>query len=215
MRKTFILFSGLIVFSAILFSHEIWMFAENYHPTLNNPVNLFICSGHKFPQSSFLIRKDLIKDTYTINNGVKTEISFLNNKKAWEASLNLKKPGIYISVFSLVKRGKKEPFFWGRAIIDPAGSMEKNPEYSTGEGLEIIPMAPLSQWKNLNELKFRAVFNGKTVKFNGKVSVNGGKNIFLTSGESGSVALGKIKKGKYLMTTQFKGKGCSLTFELL
>jgi len=214
MKKISVLFIMFVFSALIIFSHELWMFTDNFHPGNGKQIKLFICSGHDFPKSNFKIKRSLIKDVFIKNSEKRSDIIIKSEGKHWESYFPIKNRSTYIAVFTLVKKGKTEPFFWGRVLIAPFDPTKKESEYITGEGLEIIPLNNISQLKENDTLELKALFNGEPVKFNGKISVDGRKNIFLSSNKTEPVKLNKIKKGIYLVTTSFKGKGCSLTFEL-
>ena len=214
MRKILPIFIYIFFSTSIIFSHELWMFTDNFHPNEGKQIKLSICSGHYFPKSNFKIKKSLIKDVFIKNSEKRSDIIIKSEGKHWESSFSIKNGSTHLAVFTLVKKGKTEPFFWGRALIEPLNPTRKKSEYITGEGLEIILLNNISQLKENDTLELKALFNGEPVKFNGKISVNGGKNIFLSSDNTEPVKLNKIKKGIYLITTSFKGKGCSLTFEI-
>lgn len=214
MKKIFSFLFFTAILSSILISHELWMFSSNYHPEVNREVKLFVCSGHNFPKSNFLIKKNLIKEIYVKTPATKSDLTFSNNKRVWESQFSPKKSIIYISVFSLVKKKNSEPFFWGRAIIETKGSDNVKFDYLTGEGLEIVPLDKISTVIPGGQLQLQTLFKGKVVKFSGKISLNGGKNIFLNSDKSGIVKIKKVKTGTYLVTARYKDKGCSLTFDL-
>ncbi|MEN8153198.1 MAG: hypothetical protein ABFR75_04185 [Acidobacteriota bacterium] len=206
------IFTFLILISVSLFSHNHWIYVDNYSPARGEKINLEICSGHKFPKSSYLLKKKFIKDTFIKEKASSTPFYIEKSIVSWKSGIVIKSKGRHTINFSLKKRSGKGTLYRGKAIIFSGKNISEKTLNLTGEGLELQLYGLNSNTKAGDKCNISTFFNGKKIKFNCTVIREGGKPLYLNSNKEKFAEFTIKKPGLYLITVNYKGKGSSLTF---
>jgi len=196
-------------------AHEHWVDLETFYPAIGETNRISICSGHSFPKNSILLRKSLLHNLKVfLPDGKATAFKTTSQDKRWITDFVFKTEGVVIVSFSLKKPQIEEPLYRATAIVICGNTDKDKASYSTGKGLEIVPTGKLSQAKKTGTLQLILLSNGKRVSARLTILPEHGKNTILSTTEKRPAELKITKGGRYLVTTSYKGKGCSLTFAL-
>ncbi len=200
------------------FCHYSWIDFDNFFPLPGEEVRVFLCNGHYFPKSTFAIKDRLISDAKIISyDGSISTFTTTSEKKIRSGSVVFDGTGTYTAAFLLVKPPMKEPLTCAKSIITVGNITEKEFSYELGHIFEIVPQKAISSLKPKDSLPLKLIYRDKPLKSTLIVTVKvydsrSKKNFTLRTKDDGTAVL-KIKKaGKYLVTAEYKGKGCSLTF---
>jgi len=209
-----ILFILYIIIATSVFAHEHWIYFNDFYPKQKELIDFFLCSGHNYPESDNIISERVIHNT-DIKTPSNTIISYSteenNNCRISEFSFN--DEGIYIISFELSRT--QEPEYCVKSIIITAEYNEIYSEnsYTSGNLIEIIPLTPLSHLNANDEIYLKIIYNNKPVISNLCILPEGERAFYLYSNDEGIFSF-SVKEKKYLITSSYNGKGCSLTFEI-
>ena len=213
MRKLSLVWMFVFLLSSSALSHEHWIDPEDFYPVPGEKTVISICSGHYFPKSSFALANRLLDDTRIIGQDGKEyayETRSEENRRVGEFSFE--SAGIHLITFSLMKPLLKELLYSAKSIVLVGKPTEDKISYTTGCLIEIVPGKDIFSLKRDEELPLKLLYNGKPTRSTFSISVNGKKNYFLQTNREGIARLKITAKGRYLITSSYKGKRCSLTF---
>ena len=212
--KKYLLIVFIIVLNTLIFSHYHWLKVSNYHPGINEEIKVYICSGHHFPKSTLALKNTLIYQPLLYHNGVQTAYKTIKDQKYRRGKIKITDTGLHILSFALKRPQQNEALYYSKLILNWNQSKKFDPQkYMTGADLEIVPQNSLVKIKENADFKFMVYYRKKIVKTNCNVSVEG-ENVIYLHPDKDNILDFKIKRGKiYLISTSYKGKGCSLTFK--
>ena len=198
-----------------LFAHDHWIDTNQFHADTGQEITIWICSGHYYPESNFAIKDKLVFETSVLTpSRLINDFQTIAKVKQREGKIQLSDPGVYL-VQAIIKRPQlKEPEYWLKSILVVNSKEIYDPEYKTGQGLEIIPLENIYELKTGDKLALQTQYNGESIQGMITVSIAGKKNFLLQGNMQGIANLSIKQGGKYLITFSYGGKGCSLTFEL-
>jgi uncharacterized GH25 family protein len=215
MRRVFLAIIAMMAFCVgTAFAHEHWVDVSDFNPPEGTKQSVFLCSGHAFPKSETVLKDRVLHETKIIKpDGTTEEFETVEKGKRRVTEFLFESQGTYVMGFALKQPQSKEPLYWARAICvagTTGGDREKL--YSSGKGLEILPLSKVSALKKGDQLPLVITFDGARV--DGRLSVlpEKGKSVTLSTTAKRPAALKISATGRYLVTTAYKGKGCSLTF---
>ncbi len=212
--KKILLIGFTLLFPISLFSHNHWIYVNNYFPEKGEKIKFEICSGHKFPKSSFLLKEGLIKDTFIKSENSTDPYSIKKGGMSWESSLVINSESCYTINFTLKKRSRKETLYRGKAVIFSGKNKSHKSLKLTGDGLEIKLAGLSSGTKAGDKCRISVFYNGNPVQCNSIVTREGGKPMYLNSNKEKTTEFTIKKNGLYLITVNYKGKGSSLSFRI-
>ena len=222
----------IIFIASAALAHEHWVDVTDYLPKLEDKIRVYITSGHSFPLGEFILGEKLLIDTKIITPERK-EITYSTKEdkkgvKRLSDEIALTATGIYLVRFNLKKPQVKEPLYYAKSIIHLSKVVidkEFNPaSYTLGSYLEIIPQQLLTTLKKDDELTLKVLCDNKPLKETLEIGVKlpsekpedkpsaAEKNFTVKSDRDGIARLKISYPGKYLVTLDAKGTGCSLTF---
>ena len=208
--------AGLItLYSESVFAHEHWIDMTNVYPAAGETQKVFICSGHSFPESSIVLKDRVLHDAEIIKpDGTTERFETAEDTKRRSAEFSLNSNGTHIVGFALKQPQMKEPMYWVRAISVVGGTNDNERLYSTGKGLEIVPGSKVSSLKQGDKLPLVVLYNGKQIDTRLSILPEEGKSMTLSTTSKRPASLDVSEEGRYLVTTSYKGKSCSLTFAI-
>jgi len=203
----------MIIINLPIYAHYHWVSVNNYKPMQDEKIAIIISSGHSFPKSGFLIGKKLIHKTRIVSSKKTIDFDIIKNKKNWVGNFKMQHSSMTYIEMILKKKYAKTPLYYARAVLFNKESHSENfTSFSIGKGLEIIPKNNLSLIKKKNTVKFQILLDGKPVKATIRIIRAGGGNAFIHSNNNGIIEYKFKKSGRYLLTTNYKKIGASLTF---
>ncbi len=204
------------------YCHYSWVDFDNFSPLPGAEVKIFLCNGHYFPKSEIALKDRLITDKKIIScEGNISTFTTVAEKTIRKGSVVFEDAGTHVVTFSLMKPVKKEPLFCAKSIITVGSGVEEDFSYELGQVFEIVPQKAISLLKEGDSLPLKLLYKGKPLKSSLLVTVMldkpvllfiTKKNFTLGTGSDGKGVLRIKKAGKYLVTAEHKGRGCSLTF---
>ena len=229
MRK--LLLTGILVllFHSSAFSHGHWIDLENFYPAQGEKTVIFICSGHSFPASSFALGERLLSDTgithpsrsqrrildtAPLNDMEEYTYTTKGGKKRRAGEFVFETKGTHLVRFSLKKPPLKEPIYCAKSIVLVGNQSEDNISYALASQIEVVPEKNIFTLTKGERLPLRLLYDGKPVRSTFSISIEGKKNFFLQTNKDGLALLKITRQGRYLITSHYKGKGCSLTFRI-
>jgi len=127
-------------------------------------------------------------------------------------TVRLESEGVYILRFTLKRPRAKEPSYEAKAILVAGEGADDAARYAVGRGLELVPSRALGELKPGNKLPLLLLLDGNPVAGSLEASVEGGKSAFLKAETDKAAVLRLTRAGRYLVTTNVRGRGCSLVF---
>lgn len=213
-QNLFVVGMLFLVFSSDIYCHENWLDVENYYPKEKERVRVFVKSGHNFPESGSILDSRYIWSPRVIFPDGKTTIFATNpdkENKCLSGSIVFESSGVYLISLALKNPQLKQPNYWLKSILICGKSDNKN-KYIIGEGLEIVPEKEITSLRKGKSLPVVVLYNGEMLETTISVFSEGGDISFLKTRKA-RPALVKLKsKGRYLITTSYKGIRSSLTF---
>jgi hypothetical protein len=205
----------IVCLACSAWAHEHWVDLEDFHPAAGATSKVFVCSGHGFPKSSTLLKKRLLHDlTARVAGGEAVPYEIRQDGKRWTGEVAFKTAGVSIVSFSLKRPPLKEPLYQARTIVVVGGGKDDETQYGTMPGLIIVPGSQIHELKKGDELPLTVLYNGERVKARLTISPAGGRSSFLRTTTDRAALLKINKGGRYLVTTDYKGKGASLLFSV-
>lgn len=205
---------SIFLFSISLFSHNHWVYANNYFPGKGEKINFEIRSGHKFPKSGFLLKEVLIQDTFIKNENSTVPYTIKKGDKSWESNLTTNSTGCYTINFTLKKRSRKETLYRGKAIVFSGKNLLYKALKLIGDGLEIELSGYHYGTKAGDKFRIKIFYNSSQVQCNCTITREGDKPVYRNSNKEKIIEFTIKKTGLYLITANYKGKGSSLTFSV-
>lgn len=195
------------------FAHEHWIDMSDFYPDANTVQKVFICSGHSFPESSIALKDRVLHDAHIIApDGTVKAFEYVDGTKKRSAEVSFQTNGIHKVGFVLKQPQMKEPLHWAKALV-VVDKKNDNPDlYVTKKGLEIALKGTISTLTKGDQLPLTVLYNGKQVDARLSIQPEQGKSIILSTTSKRPAILSISQSVRYLITTSYKGKSCSLTF---
>ncbi len=204
----------LLLFYFPLFSHYQWIVNHKDISTDEIRVKFVIGCGHSFPESELLLKRDMITDVRVRSGTLARSLDIEENGKFWEGSVKTSGNDPFVIEYLLKKRVSKTPFFQGRVVIYFQNDRGDDLKIFTGKGMEIIP-ADLHLKKRSDVVSFKTLCDGKPVQAKLVVIPEGKKPVYLNPGSDNYCSIKLKYSGRYLVSTFYKGKGASITFNII
>jgi uncharacterized protein DUF4198 len=198
--------------SSFSYAHDFWIDVSSFSPPLNSVLNTSINGGHSFPKSSIAVSKRLLSDIkIKYSNDKETKKIAKKDKKSWDVSFDIKNTAPVLLYFSLIKPPKNKTVYIAKTILSSEDmSVATKP---LGKVFELVPeFSSKEKLKKGNNLKVKALFNGKPIKITLAVSAKGKKNFYARIGVDKTAKIKLPCSGRYLITASYKGVGTSLVF---
>ena len=189
--------------------------SEDFYPQAGVEIELNICSGHYYPESSFAVKEKVLgKIQVTGPDGATKELSTRKGDKRHTATAALESPGLHIFRLVMKRPGMEDPLFELKAIM-VAGKGEDDPDrYMTGHGLEIVPCVSVSGILPGGDLPVHVMLDGVPVECEITVIPAEGRTVLYKAAAEEPARIKTPKSGKYLITGSVEGRGCSLVFQV-
>lgn len=213
--KRFIVIIAVLIcsYARIVSAHEHWVDTETFYPVVGKERKIFICSGHGFPESSIVLKDRVLHNT-EITKPDRTTASYeaVEDGKRRSGNFTFDSPGTYVVGFTLKQPQMKEPMFRAKSIVVAGGRDDNEKLYSLGKGLEIVPGSKISTIRKGDKLPLTVLYDGVRVNAFLSILPEQGKSLSLGTTSERAASLSISKAGRYLVTTSYRGKSCSLTF---
>ncbi len=215
--RIFICIAVLLAFIAVPLSvtaHEHWFDAADLYPRAGVEIDLEICGGHYYPESSFAVKATVLGTIIVTGPTGENELSTSKGDKRHTAAVILNSPGVHIFRLVMKRPGMKDPLYELKTII-VVGDGEDDPDrYQAGVGLEIVPMAPVSGTVPGGDLPVLVMMDGILVECEITVIPAEGRTAHYSVGTKEPVQIKTPTAGKYLVTASVGRRGCSLVFQV-
>jgi len=199
----------VFLLAGLLNAHETWIV---FQAGEEGKSIFYLCSGHDFPESETIVSEKLADSISLVKPAGKSEEFQLvesKEKNCWQAEAELKSTGTYLACYSLKRPQMEEPLVWGKTIISYKGD---SGNYSSGNGLEIVPLLKLTAVEAGEKLPLVLYYNGERVSGSLRISPAGSGSYHMRTAKEYPAEIKIKKSGWYLITAGYEGKKCSLTF---
>jgi hypothetical protein len=194
-------------------AHEHWLDVSDFRPGRNQAVTVAICSGHYFPNSSFALKDKVLQGVELLPpDGSATSVDTTVAKKQRTGSIALESAGVHVLRFSLKRPRARGPAYEAKTILIAGDNTDSVARYAVGHGLELVPLRALAGLTPGDELPLSLLLDGRRVSGSLEATVEGGKSSFLKTEPDRPALLRLPKAGRYLVTANVNGRGCSLVF---
>jgi len=201
------------LFTHVAVAHEHWVDVDAFRPAAGQRVNVSVCSGHYFPKSSFALKDKVLQGVELLAlDGKTASVQTTVTEKQRTGTVKLESGGVYILRFTLKRPRAKEPSYEAKTILAAGDGADDAVRYTIGHGLELVPSQALTGLKPGDELPLVLRLDGKRVAGSLEATVEGGKSSFLKAETDRPAVLRLTRAGRYLVTTNVQGRGCSLVF---
>jgi len=201
-----------------LLAHDTWLLCDYNFQQTPGTITLQLSSGHDFPESDFLLDKDLINNWRLWNlDSVLVLSSFTADsvQRCWTANLIVQEPGVMISQLGLKRALQPEPLVWVKTIIVTGPTVFDEEQYKCSEGLEIVPLGAIHQLHPGGNIPLQLCWQGDPVASSIAVIHPQSKMKHLRTTQETPGILTLHKPGQYLLTSTYQKRSCSLTLNIL
>ena len=190
-------------------AHDWWIRATPAYPEAGETVHLEIGGGHSFPDSESLLAARLLQQTSVSGADYEKELAFSPGDQAHSTSITFDKPGTYRVSFTVQRAGAGRPIMVGRTLL-VVGGVDDSSEYKDGDGLEIIPLTPLLEWKDGGEIQVEVQWNGEVVPANIRVVRDQARTLRMRSAPDRPAAFSDWVSGPVLFIAEHRGTSATL-----
>lgn len=191
-------------------SHDHWIRMGD--PDEHGKAEVRIESGHDFPGGEMQLPRRLLKAATLIDpEGKARDLELRSEEGCWKADVFLDRPGVWLARFALQRARDAAPIYTG-THLHVAGQVDDPSRYAVGEGLEIVPLDPVSGLQPGKTLRLELRDNGRAVDGRLTAISEKGRSVTLSTvpGRPAELRIGSA--GAWLLTASHAGRGCSLTF---
>lgn len=215
-RRTLVILIFLsVTLPAVARAHEHWLDISSFFPAKGSEVEVTVCSGHDYPGSVFAL-KDEVTGTLTVScpDGNDLSLETARGEKSRSVKFAPVAAGVYLLHLELKRPKMERPAYEMKAVMITGVEKDDPSLYSCGEGLEIVPLEAISRLSAGEDLKVRVLMDGEAVASELEVIPAKGRTGWYKAspGEPAVIRVGS--SGRYLITTNISGRGCSLVFEI-
>ena len=213
-----------------IYSHDLYLIADEYYPESGKKINVKVAFGHNFPYYDiFVSSDDLTEFSFIGPDGQKKEITNTfkdideEKKEALGGEVFLNQKGTYLISASRIRKGemKKVPSEkYAKAII-VAEKETQNFKQPLGHRIEIIPLKNPSNIKRGDYFPVKVLFEGKPLStfvyatYAGFHSEKEPFPVCTKSNEKGVAYIKISQPGKWLVVCSHKVNfSATLTFEI-
>jgi len=204
----------LLSFAPAARSHEHWFDPGDFYPAAGAAITFLVRSGHHYPESGFAVKDEVIQGVFiTVPGSGAEKVETTRGETSHSGSFTAATEGVHILSLALRRPGAADPSFELKAII-VAGGKDDPSLYSTGKGLEIVPLAPLAAAAAPCDIPCAILLDGERIE--GSLTLfdgSGGSAALKADRESPAIAA-VSREGRYLIVAQAVGRECSLVFEV-
>jgi hypothetical protein len=212
----------LMVLSAVVLlavdapAHEHWVDVISFYPDLGETLEVTVCSGHDFPKSSYLLEDRVVDGLRVWNASLAPRLlQSVAREKSRTAALPVEDDGVYVLKLTLKRPRAKEPNFEAKAIVVVNPLKDDPDRYALGEGLELVPHEALSAVRPGDTLSVSLVLESEALDGSLEVIPETGRSSFVRTHAERPGLIPIRKPGRYLVSAQVGGRGCSLVFDVL
>jgi len=193
-------------------AHEHWIDVDCFYPGVSQAVTVHLCSGHRFPRSSFALKEEVVASfTCRGPDGVTIPLVTTGDGKQRTGAFEPATRGDHVLSFVLKRPRAETPSFEGRAIL-VVGNQDDASCYATGRGLELVPEHPLADLVPGDVLPLSLRMDGRRIAGVLSVVPAGGKVSSLSTGAARPARAKLSQAGRYLVSATHAGRSCSLVF---
>jgi len=189
-------------------AHDYWIRADRTFPDVGDEVVITIGGGHHFPESEVLIAGRMIIEK-RINGNTFDPVEADNE---WTTVWMVPSSGVFRASYRLKNPRRDDPFHESVTWI-VAGAGGAYPQ-GTGQGLELIPLAPGSSLRTNGTLVVETHWNGQAVETQIGLSRPGARTTYRNSAP-GRPAVFRAAPGPVLLTVRHQGRTATLTLTIL
>jgi hypothetical protein len=206
---------SIALLPAAIMGHEHWIDMDYFYPEPGDTIEVYISSGHYFPESDHVLKDDVIDAFRVLRSGDEPtllESSVGDNSRV--AVLAVSEEGVHILHMRLKRPRAKKPSFEAKAILIAGGSEDSSAQYPVGEGLELIPLTAISLLRPRAELPILLALDGRPITGSLEIVPEHGKSAFFSTTADSPAIIPIRTAGRYLITAHAGGRGCSLVLEV-
>ncbi|GEM_PF-2165443 len=198
------------MFSAGAHAHDWWIHAHPVHPAPGSEVRLAIGGGHSFPESEELLAARLLAQTVLTGPDTEVPLDFAADNKQHVAAYTLQRKGVYRADFHVQRPGDEAPLIAGRALV-VAGAADDPAAYAANDGLEIVPLKPVSDWRAGGEVPLEVRSDGEVVASMIRLERATGRPVRMRSAPGRPAVFRHWQAGPSLFITEYRGQTATLT----
>ncbi|MCU0638600.1 MAG: DUF4198 domain-containing protein [Candidatus Krumholzibacteria bacterium] len=204
----------LLSFAPAARSHEHWFDPGDFYPSAGAATSLRVCSGHHYPESGFAVKDEVLGGVILAAPGGGTsKVPTARGEISHAGSFTTATEGVHILSLALRRPGAADPAFELKAII-VAGGKDDPSAYSTGKGLEIVPLASLAEAAAPCGIPCGILLDGERIEGSLTLFDDGGGSAALKADRESPALVAVKRAGRYLLVAQAAGRECSLVFEV-
>ncbi len=204
----------LLSFAPAARSHEHWFDPGDFYPAAGAATSFRVCSGHHYPESAFAVKDEVLCGVILAAPGGGTsKVPTTRGETSHAGSFTAATEGVHILSLALKRPGAADTSFELKAII-VAGGKDDPSVYSTGKGLEIVPLAPLAAAAAPCEIPCGILLDGERIEGSLTLFDGSGGSVALKADRESPAIAAVSRAGMYLIVAQATGRECSLVFEV-
>ena len=201
----------IIFFSIINFknanAHDHWILPSNFNPNVGDTVEIYVRSGHHFPESEMALSDKIVHEVFVITpDNQKVNISTTIDDKERKGKYGVSQDGIHRILFTLKRKLSSEPNYYGMSYFSTKQSTDKKCDQVEYIKLKIIP-----RFDNGKINSFQSFYDNNPLSTTLNIYSDTGKNYSRITDKQGILKNPFESDGCYLITTSSSGITTSLT----
>lgn len=195
------------IFIGNLNAHDHWILPSNFNPNVGDTVEIYVRSGHHFPESEMALSDKIVHEVFVITpDNQKVNISTTINDKERKGKYIVSQDGIYRLVLILKRKLSSEPNFYGMSYFSTKQSTDKK-----FEQVEYIKSQITPRFDNGKINGLQSFYDNNPISTTLNIYSDTGGNYSRITDKQGILENPFESKGCYLITTASSGITTSLT----
>lgn len=191
-------------------AHDWWILARPATPQPDEQVRFEIGGGHAFPRSEELLAPRLIRQATLSGPDLSVPLDFVTDENRHITTRSLDRKGTYRAAFHVQRSGDDAPFIAACALM-VVGEVDEQEAYAVNEGLEIVPLKPISEWQVGGEVPLEVRRDGNVVAALIRLERATGRPIRMRSAPGRPAVFTRWQVGPSLFVTEHQGQTATLT----
>jgi hypothetical protein len=196
-------------------AHDHWVDVASFYPGIGDTLEVFICSGHHFPESGQALEDKVVEGLRVWSSDeAPVLVESVVGEKRRTAMFEIQAEGVHVFDLTLKRPRAKAPSYEGKAIVVVNRLKDDPARYALGEGLELVPLEALSSVTVGDTLSIRLTLDGKPVAGSLQVVPENGRTTFVRTEEDDPGLIPVRTAGRYLVSAQVGARGASLVLDV-
>ena len=209
-----LLTAGLLLGPAGGSAHEFWLDASDLRPAAGAEIAIHVRGGHYFPASALAVADRLIHRFSVTTAAGTRDLASAAEKRERNARLTLSEPGLHRLDLVIQRPQLEKPEAWARLLVVAGDAASDPADYASGDGLEILPLAPIEQARVGNPVPLKVQNDGTPLQARIQVVPSAGGVAWLDAAPEKAAEFTPRSPGRHLAILTHNGQTSTLVFDV-